>query len=68
MTTDTSLELTDIVLKTTTSNSQKRHTFKLNWGTAKGTGFASPYSISFTADLEQCLLSNLTSGGDILII
>ena len=56
MTTNTLVELADIVLKNNYSQFLDK-TFKQKQGTAIGTKFAPPYSILFIADLKQRLLS-----------
>ena len=71
VTTNTLVELADIVLKNNYFQFLDK-TFKQKWGTAIETKFAISYSILFMADLEKHLLSDidliLTSGGDILMI
>ena len=57
MTTDTLVELEDIVLKSNYFQFLDK-TFKQKRGTAR-TKFALPYSILFMADLEQRLLSDI---------
>ena len=52
LTTDTLVELTDIVLKNNYFQFLDK-TFKQKRGTAIGTKFAPPYSILFMADLEK---------------
>ena len=56
MTTDTLVELADIVLKNNYSQFLDK-TFKQKRGTAIGIKFAPPYSILFMPNLEKRLLS-----------
>ena len=58
VTTDTLVELADIVLKNNYFQFLDK-TFKQKRGTAIGTKFAPPYSILFMADLEKRLLSDI---------
>ena len=58
VTTDTLVELVDIVLKNNYFQFLDK-TFKRKRGTAIGTKFAPPYSILFMADLEKRLLSDV---------
>ena len=58
MTTDTLVELADIVLKNNYFQFLDK-IFKQKRGTAIGTKFAPPYSILFMADLEKRLLSDI---------
>ena len=58
MTTDTLVELADIVLKNNYFQFLDK-TFKQKRGTAIGTKFSPPYSILFMADLEKRLLSDI---------
>ena len=58
VTTDTLVELADIVLKINYFQFLDK-TFKQKRGTAIGTKFAPPYSILFMADLEKRLLSDV---------
>ena len=58
MTTDTLVELADIVLKNIYFQFLDK-TFKQQRGTAIGTKFTPPYSILFMADLEKQLLSDI---------
>ena len=58
MTTDTLVELADIVSKNNYFHSLDK-TFKQKRGAAIGTKFTPPYSILFMADLETRLLSDI---------
>ena len=68
VTTDTLLELAELVLRNNIFNFNER-TLKQKRGTTIGTKFAPPYSILFMAELEEKILERLDNnhiyGGDI---
>ena len=55
--TDTIIDLVEVVLKITCLHSEKRHLSK-NGGTAIVTKLARPYSILFMAELEEEMMKN----------
>ena len=68
VTTDTLLELAELVLRNNIFNFNER-TLKQKRGTTIGTKFAPPYNILFMAELEEKILERLDNnhiyGGDI---